>query len=213
MNGNWKSEIACPPIGRRGNRKAGFALIELLLAVTIFGIVSTFLVLVYQKMGDRLFLTATGYDIALSFREVQSFGISVKQDAAGGFESGYGLHFETGSATTFVRFSDTSGVGGVPFVYDGAHTESGCTFGECLAVLRIERGNRLLKFCGVLGDNTEHCAISYLDVSFLRPNPDAVIRTNESDTTTYKAARIYIISPANETRVIEVVNTGQISVK
>ncbi len=188
------------------HRKSGFALVELLLAIALFGLISGFLVLIYQKMGDRLFLTATAYDVGLSFRETQSYGVSVKQNAAGGFESGYGLHFETGSATSFVRFADAPVGGQYLYLYDPA---------EAIGTLRIERGNRIQKFCGILadGNNTEQCTLSFLDVVFVRPNPDAFIRTNKSDTETYKAARIYIASPTGDTRCVEVVNTGQISIK
>lgn len=182
--------------------KSGFALVELLLAIALFGLISAFLVLIYHKMGDQLFLTATAYDLGLSFRETQSYGVSVRQNAAGGFESGYGLHFDTTSATTFVRFADAPGAN--QYFYDSA---------EAIGTLRIERGNRILKFCGVFADNTEQCALSFLDVVFVRPNPDAVIRTNKSDTETYKAARIYLVSPTGDTRKIEVFNTGQISIK
>ncbi len=188
-------------------RKNGFALIELLLAIALFGLISGFLVLIYQKMGDQLFLTATAYDIGLSFRETQSYGVSVKAQRVNEvdtFTSGYGLHFDTASATTFVRFADAPGNG--QFFYDPS---------EAIGTLRIERNNRILKFCGILvdSDSTEQCDLSFLDVVFVRPNPDAVIRTNKSDTEAYKAARVYIASPTGDTRVIEVVNTGQISIK
>ena len=186
------------------DRKNGFALVELLLAIALFGLVSGFLVLIYQKVSDQLFLTATAYDIGLSFRETQSYGVSVKQNAAGGFESGYGLHFETTNATTFVRFADAPVGGQYLYLYDPA---------EAIGTLRIERNNRIQKFCGILTDGTEQCALSFLDLVFVRPNPDAFIRTNKSDTETYKAARIYIASPTVDTRTVEVFNTGQISIK
>lgn len=187
------------------NRKSGFALVELLLAIALFGLISTFLVLIYQKVGDQLFLTATGYDVGLSFRETQSYGVSVKArrvSETDTFESGYGLHFDTSSATTFVRFADA------PDTEQYFYTPS-----EAIGTLRIERNNRIKKFCGVFADNVEQCSLSFLDVVFVRPNPDANIRTNKSDTEEYKAARIYIASPTGDTRVIEVVSTGQISIK
>ena len=217
-------------------RHAGFALIELLLAVTLFGIVASFLIVVYQRVSDQLLLTSSGYDVALSFRETQSYGVSVKQGISGSFDAGYGLHFDKGSTATFVRFVDApAGGSGTPFFYDGQDTTIGCVSGECLSVLRLERGNTIQKFCGVLTDDGgrdappaakhEECStastppsappptIAFLDVVFRRPNPDAVIRTDRSSQVLYKAARVYLLSPKGDTRVIEVVTTGQISVK
>ncbi len=214
----------------------GFALIELLLAVTLFGFVASSLIVVYQRVSDQLLITSSGYDMALSFREIQSYGVSVKQGASGSFDAGYGLHFDTDSALNFVRFVDApQGDPGIPFFYDGQDTDLGCVSGECLSVLRLERGNTIQRFCGVLPDDGgrdapadakhEECStdstptsappphIAFLDVVFRRPNPDAIIRTDRSGQVLYKAARIYLVSPRGDTRVIEVVTTGQISVK
>lgn len=202
--------------------KRGFALVELLTAIAIFGILSAFLVTVYQKMRDRLFLTSTAYEVALAFRETQSFGVSVKQSGSGAsanFNSAYGLHFETGSNATFIRFADTLSGGADETFYGEGHTDSGCVAStECLTVLRLEQGNTLEKFCGITTTETTECSdtsgVTFLDISFRRPNPDAVIKTNRSisDSTLYTAAEIHLISPLGDHKEVRVTNTGQISV-
>ncbi len=129
--------------------------------------------------------------------------------------------------------------GGAALRYDGVHDETGCVFGagsECVGVFRIERGNRIEKFCGVLPQDggrdapdeakREECnqsstppsspsaTIAFLDVLFRRPNPDALIRTDLSGQgERYRAARVYLASPRGERRVVEAVATGQISIK
>ena len=99
------------------------------------------------------------------------------------------------------------------------YNKSGCPTGdECLQVFRVERENRIDRFCGVLQTGgSEECSptLAFLDISFRRPEPDAVIVSSESTPglERYKAARIYLVSPRGVTGQVEVGNTGQISVK
>ena len=219
----------------------GFALVELLVAVALFGIISSFVIIAYSRISGQLSLTTLAYEVALSFREAQSYGVSVHEFTGGQtdtFDVGYGLHFDAGNLNTYVMFADAGGVEGdgrFNGQYGGEYNDTGCLDpDECMSVFRMEKGNKLYKFCGVLaGDQgrdvpdafkQEECSvepsppggpngtISFIDVTFLRPNPDALIATSEVGQQ-YKAARVYIISPTGDKRVIEVVNTGQISIK
>lgn len=213
---------------------------ELLVALALLGVISVFILLAYSRVSGQLFVTTLAYELALSFRQAQSYGVSVHQFGLGEdatFDVGYGLHFDPASANSYALFAD-QGEGGAAGnkLFDGAYSAEGCIISsECVSVFRLERGNTLYKFCGVLttGDagrdapdanKNEECNvnslpagnqnITFLDVTFLRPNPDAIIRTNRSaDSVLYKAARVYVISPTGEKRVVEVMTTGQISVK
>lgn len=229
--------------GRAGERSscAGFTLIELLAAVALFTIAASMILVTYSRVGEQLFVTALAYEVALSFREAQSYGVSVRAFQGGGaetFDAAYGLHFENSVPEEFVFFADANALG-EQLRYDGVHDESGCVSSlgsECAGLVRLTRGNRILKFCGVLpGDGgrdapdeqkREECntastppsdpspTIAFLDVLFLRPNPDAVIRTDISGgSERYTAARVYLASPRGDRRVVEAVNTGQISIK
>ena len=201
------------------NSKHGFALVELLIAVVLFGIITSFVLIAYAKVSEQLFMTTLAYETALSFRQAQSFGVSAKQfgTGAGSFDYAYGVHFAAAADTRFVLFADTD----KDVMYEtGGDTDTGCVAGsECVSVYRIERGNRIEKFCGVRSlDGEEECTLLtavpvwFLDVLFLRPNPDAIIRTDQVDSS-YKAARIYLVSPSGVRRSVEVWNTGQISIK
>lgn len=244
-----KREYFHPPssILHPSSRSGGFALVELLVAVTLFGLITVFVLLAYNRVGSQLFLSTLAYEIALSFREAQSSGVSVHEfrvGAGGTFDVGYGLHFDTGSNNTFAMFADQGGVGGDGMLngaFGTAYNTTGCLNTiECESVVKFERGNTIYKFCGVLSDDGgrdvadtakhEECSpvtppgvgstppasppqtISYLDVTFLRPNPDATIKTSHTGQQ-YRGARIYIASPTGERKVVEVVNTGQISIK
>ena len=202
-------------------RSGGFALVELLVAVIIFGIITTFVLLAYSKVSDQLFLTTLAYELALSFREAQSYGVSVHQFGTGAsatFDVGYGLHFDANSSNTYALFADVGVDGFLNGSYGITYNQSGCiNTTECLSVSRLEKGNAIQKFCGVrAADASEECSPSttFLDVTFLRPNPDAIIKTSGSAPTVfYKAGRVYLISPKGNTRMVEVWNTGQISIK
>lgn len=229
----------------------GFALLELIIATALFGIIASLILLTYSKVGAQFSLSSLAYEIALSFRQAQSYGISVHEFRGGGsgtFDVGYRLHFDRDSLTTYVLFADAQDIGsGTPApgeIFNTAYTEIGCSgIGPgCVSVFRLEKGNRIYKFCGVLpldagrdvadANKREECSpvsppgvgstppsdpppnISVLDITFLRPNPDAIIKTTLSTPNhLYKAARVYIVSPTGSSRVIEVTNTGQISIK
>ena len=221
--------------------RKGFTIIELLVAIALFGMVVTLVFIAYNRVSSQIFVTNLAYELALSFRQAQSFGISVHEfsrDGTDTFNVGYGLHFDAESTGTYAFFADKGGESG-DALFNGSfgvsYNASGCLSAtECLNVFRLEKGNRLYKFCGVLPtgdggptapdvDKNEECntlslpssnpAITYLDITFLRPNPDATIKTNQSPFgRQYRAARIYVIAPSGEKRIVEVSNTGQISV-
>lgn len=227
---------------KRHTLNAGFSLVELLVAIALFGTIASLILFSYRKVSNQLFVTTLAYEIALSLRQAQSYGVSVHEFRGGGtgtFDVGYGLHFDSGSLTTYALFADRDGEEG-DAVFNGsygtAYNATGClSQTECVTVFLLEKGNKISKFCGVLptGDlgrdvpdanKNEECnvnslpasnpTITSLDLTFLRPNPDAIIKTNQSAFGhQYKAARIYVISPAGDRRIVELANTGQISIK
>lgn len=219
----------------------GFALVELLVALAIFGIVTTFVLLAYRKVNNELRTTSLAYEVALSFREAQSYGVSVRAEQAGKLiseelDSAYGLHFEqkseqdSQSKNYYVLFVDKkrdkeTKFGGETLRYDGSEDASGCISAEdseCVSIFKIGEGNFIKKFCGVkLDGGIEECntstnfPITELDVSFQRPNPDAIIETNLSyrEPNRYKGAKIYLNSGQDIGRTVEVGTAGQISIK
>ena len=82
-----------------------FSLIELLVAVSIFVVISTVILANHSRFNSSVLLGALAYDLALSVREAQVFGTSVREFSSS-FQVGYGVHFEIGSPQLFYFFAD-----------------------------------------------------------------------------------------------------------
>ncbi len=180
----------------------GFSLIELIVAVSIFAFISTVVLANNNKFNSSVLLGSLAYDIALSVREAQVFGLSVRQ-FSDNFQVGYGVRFLPNS--TYLFFVDTN----TNQTYDVGTDAVIDTFS-------LSRGHTIQSFCGVTVGGTERCSnsstpISHLDVVFLRPNPDALISSNEPGI--YSRGIITVASQGGETRTINIASTGQISVQ
>lgn len=179
---------------------SGFTLAELLVSVAIFTVITTVSVFNYSSFNSSVALTNLAYEIALSVRQAQFYGITVKQSVStGNFDSGYGVHFDA-NTTTYTLFEDRN----KNHLYESAN--------ESLETYAIRRGNRIGKLCA--GGTTLDCTLTSLDLSFLRPNPDTFIARNGSAATlgTSEKAFVCLVSPKGVYRKVIIEATGQISV-
>jgi len=180
----------------------GFTLIELLVVIGVFSMITTVILANHSRFNGSVLLGNLAYDIALSVREAQVFGLSVKQFDSQ-FQVGYGIHFSNSSA--YVLFADINRNNR----YDNG-TDS------IIQTSSLGKGHSILQYCAETALNAKNCSnsgqspITYLDIVFFRPDPDATISTNEP--TVYSRGMVVVTSPAGETRTITVASTGQISV-
>lgn len=179
-----------------------FSLIELIVAVSILAFISTIVLANNGKFNSSVLLGSLAYDIALSVREAQVYGLSVKQ-FSNDFQVGYGVRFMTNSS--YIFFVDTN----ANRVYDDGVDAVVNTY-------TLSRGHTVQRFCGVLVNGVERCSdsaqpITHLDVVFLRPNPDALMSSNEPGV--YSRGVITVASVGGETRTVSIGSTGQISVQ
>ena len=181
----------------------GLTLIELLVVITISSLISLVVLVNHARFSSSVLLGSLGYDIALSLREAQVYGLSVKQ-YANNFQVGYGVRFSGTSSYFF--FADTN----ANKVYDSGIDAVVQTF-------TVGRGNTIARFCGVRSTGVTECsdsggglAIDHLDVLFFRPDPDARISSNNPGF--YSRGKIVVTSPSGETRTVTIESTGQISV-
>lgn len=215
---------------------AGLTLIELMTSIFIIMIISAVVVYNHRSFTDNLEITNLAFDVALTIREAQISGISVRP-VGGAFDYAYGVHFlirnssvpANKSDVAFIRFVDiTDKFGGNPdSLYNG---DFGCTSNECLEKIEIGRGNKISEICYRKKDdgnlkcgNVLKGVPSGVDITFLRPKPDASIRflnsggnhmeTEDGDDLDDREVVICLESPLGKKKSVHVLYTGQISVQ
>lgn len=217
----------------------GFTMMELLVTISIFALVSGVMLAKYPTFSSRIVLENTAHQVALSVREAQTYGLSVKGLASiSGVFPTYGVHFrvsgslgeDPASQKNFVLFADLlpniSTPTGNNKIYDGV-SDCSVTGGECVEQFTIGNANSIVLLCGNLKDKNAtienwqtvpgaDCSLSSLDISFTRPNPDSYIIGNstivgQEGPAVFSDAAIIVRSPRGETKTIIVWPTGQIS--
>lgn len=196
-------------------RLKGFTLVELLVTLAIATMLMTVNLFSYARFNDLLALTEAGQEIALAIRQSQTFGLNVKEVTRGGgvFTSGYGVYFDLNDLTHFYFYVDSNANG----VYNAG---SGCGSGstECIQMYTFKNGISISQIC----DGNNNCppnpgfSVRNMSVSFLRPNPDAIINFANNGATIMaigNTGKIVLISPKGRTSTVTVENTGQIYVQ
>lgn len=201
-------------INRKVNRQSqsGFTIVELIVSLAIFAIMTSLILSKYGKFDQGVILTNLAYDVALTIRNAQSYGLNVRSAArdTNAFdysvttaESGgtYGVHFDISTPTEFIFFVDANGNG----IYDDSVNSDQKT--------TIKRGSSISSMCVSI---TKSCAdggtdVQKLDITFKRPDPNAIIIANNG--TKYGYAEIVLKAVDNTTRKVIVNFTGQISVE
>lgn len=196
--------------------KRGFTLIELIVSMGIIAVITSVTLVQHNQFNETLALTNLAYEVGLSVRQAQVFGLSVREFTGGNGVTAnlYGVHFEYNqndpqTRVKYVLYADN----------DGNKNFSGDT--EIVETTTITRGNYIDKFCATRNNNTV-CSdsladsgagvINSLSIRFDRPNPDAVIVV-DNGSTEYEEAVIFLKSQdGTATRCVIVRLTGQVSI-
>jgi prepilin-type N-terminal cleavage/methylation domain-containing protein len=222
------------------NVARGFTLIEMLVSLSIFVVVTGLLVARYSNYNSGILLTDLAYEVALSIRQAQNNALNVREytDALGNrtFNAGYGIHFDADPSAqkTYVFFADIPSDPELPLSGDRHYCidSSICDpiDGE-VTTYAITRSSFIKDFCVTESDGNETCAsdsngIQYLDVSFIRPNPEAIIATTDqaggwrenvndgsATYTDYVTATIVVGTSEGAEKRVVVQKTGQISIE
>lgn len=189
------------PAARVRSLRRGFTLIELLVVVAIITILTGVLLFQQRKFDSSTLLRSLAYSVALSVRQAQVYGTSVREFGAGNFSSNYGIYLSSGSPNDYWLFAD----GGAK---DSQRASDGS---EDVQQFKISPGYSITSFCGILASNgTKICNLTYLTIYFKRPNPDAYFAANSGGP--YSGAYIQLNGPGGATRSVTVTTTGQILV-
>ncbi|MFA5934474.1 MAG: prepilin-type N-terminal cleavage/methylation domain-containing protein [Candidatus Paceibacterota bacterium] len=212
---------------RKGRLLTGFTLIELLITIVIF-VLLTGVVLFNQKDFDgTILLKNLTYDIALTIRQAQIYGVNVKESKFSGDFSSYGIYFDSslGENQKFIFFADTgyknndAYTNGTPDKKFSGEVSCLSDDPECIQKYLIKKNFFISKLC--VGTDSNLCSSTQVDkliIYFQRPNPDALIYYfNDGDVLSgdsYNYSEITISSnDGTATSTIVVTGVGQIYVK
>lgn len=191
----------------RSSSSRGFTLLELLVVMAIMLVITSLVLARHAQFNGTVLLRNLAYDVALSIRQAQVYGISGRS-AAGVTDVQYGVYLSSANPSQYVLFADTNSGGSYT---SGTDVE--------LEVYNVRAGYTISNFCGQLANGTTKCrtggtggTITSLTIMFKRPDPDARI-TSDLAGDTYAEATITVLSPTGFSRVVTVTSTGQMSVQ
>lgn len=198
-------------------KSRGFTLIELLVSIAIIMIILSIVVFNHQKFNDSLRLTNLAYQVALSVRQAQSYGINVRGFGTGAsqiFDVGYGVHFNLSTPASYITFVDKNN-NKTYDAGDGTPIQAGGT-DERISNVTLENGFTIYDLCAIpIGGGSASCAAAgsfqTMDISFYRYTPDASFKFT-GGTPSAQGVSIQILSPQGLQKQIEVGLTGQISI-
>ncbi|MES2059881.1 MAG: prepilin-type N-terminal cleavage/methylation domain-containing protein [Patescibacteria group bacterium] len=218
----------------------GFTLIELIVAVSIIIVITSVALFHQAKFSSDILISNMAYEIALTIRQAQVYGISSKGKASDQIQSteqyrvGYGVHFE-GSNTeekpsTFLTFIDVSDQPGASTPGSDTHfnyeydppTDNSETYRDLVTnTIELTQGEKIHRFCAHntsgwnCWDTATNKSNKTLDIVFVKPNPDAhiTIGLDKAYTRDYDQAKIVIESGlGDKCRTVRVFISGQVSV-
>jgi hypothetical protein len=155
----------------------------------------------YNQFYSGTVFNNLAYDVALTIRQAQTYGISVKvnDQTLNNFNAAYGVGFDTGLADQFILYADTTS----PTGYNSTDTTE--------KKYHLKQGATVNNLC--VGMNIGNCGPNFdtLNIIFQRPNPEAKICANNN--CNWKYAEIRVKSGMGSIyKTIKVTNVGQISV-
>ncbi len=193
----------------RRKLQLGFSLIELMVTVGIFTVITGVSLGNYRSFNKNADFTNAVEDVVFALREAQVYGAGGKKavgvtscgSPASAFNCAYGVYFKN-DVKSYITFLD---------VNDNRVYDAGDTFTE----VHLPTGvSGLIVQCKSLGGSSYvACANSYASIIFKRPNPDAFITEQSARQEDSIDGLEITITKGAKTATITMSSAGQISVK
>lgn len=188
--------------------RAGFTLLELLIVLMIFTVVTALFIANYRRFGNNVTLSNVADEVALSIREMQTYGLASKESVIGGddFKQAFGMNIAAGQVSSYLLFVDK------------VEADRKFDSGEMVSQYRLPADITFSQRC-TFNDNTETNVTNAIqDITFKRPDPDAKIysyasASQQASATTYSSIRMCLKSGQNsKEKTVLVSQAGQIEV-
>ncbi len=199
----------------------GFTLVEMMVVMAIITVITGIMLTNQASFNKTLILANTAYDIALTLRSAETYGIS-SRGVIGIRGVGYGLHFDHSLPGTFTFFRDSSGSDcHVPPSGDSLAPDA--KVGDCVyqpgeRITDYNLGNEAIvsDFCAYTVGSwscAEANALGSLDIIFIRPDPNPFITVSENGNVIGTKACLTISAPgATVSHYVSVAASGAIVV-
>ena len=177
----------------------GFTLVEMIITVGIFIVITSLIFINYPQFIERVSLTRTSQEIALSLHQARTYALSVKQFTLDGvsYFAGYGIYFDISTPDSYILFADIN--------ENRKYDEY-----EKVEEFKIQTHCKFANLCINQKSSPPGNCVSKVNVVYQRPAPDVSIK---GDASFASDAEIYIESPSGIQKLITVWSTGQVSVE
>lgn len=181
---------------RKHSSSFGFTLVELLVSVGLFTMMTSVVLAKYRTFENNAKFTNAAEDIVLAFRQAQVYGVATKAEASS-FDIPYGVYLKQSTPSQIIIFADRD--------RNGRYTNTDnpvigtINWGSVFSSLS-------LKCAGGV------CSGNEFSVTFERPNVDAIIKDGSGSQYTNTNASV-TVSNGTKTSIISISDAGQISVQ
>lgn len=199
--------------------KKAFTLIELMVTVSIFMVITTVVLYQNSKFNSSILLTNSAYEVALTIRQAQVFGVASRKVTIGAFgtegatvggrtayQIGYGVYFDKANSKSFTLFADVN-------------SDSNYDASEIITTSTFVRDIRISDVCFSINGGAYQCnTVGTYDkatIIFRRPNPEPLVFKNTTNIAGISSIKIVLKadSSATESRCVIINSIGQTSVK
>jgi prepilin-type N-terminal cleavage/methylation domain-containing protein len=183
--------------------KKGYTLLELIVVIAIFSMVTSSLVMNYRGSTRAVLLNTLAHRIVSEFRQAQTYALG-NVDKTSNFLP-YGVFASTNNTSSIIFFGDTS-------------KNKKYEAGELVETLRFNTGNVITKLCVNMkkdGRDPSNCtSVTELHVTYTRPYPEpTIVPTPSVAGAPYADAEIIISTGTGITKTIVVWMTGQLAIE